>query len=450
VIQPERVRQLNSRAVANGVYVLYWMQASQRAGYNHALEHAIDLANERRLPLVVVFSLIDSYPEANLRHYTFMLEGLRETFSALRERGIAAVALRGDPEHTVPRLARRATLVVTDRGYTRHQRAWRERVAERVECPVIQVETDAIVPVEVASPKEEYAAATLRPKIGRVLLRYMVPLSQRDVLVKESHPEVDSIDLGNIEDVLATLPLDRSVHPVPGMTGGEVEARRRLGAFLQTRLQNYNSLRNNPSLDVSSGLSPYLHFGQMSPLEIALEANERGGPDVDAFLEELIVRRELALNFTFYNQYYDTPACLPGWATKTLEAHALDPRPYLYDCSTLEAAQTHDAYWNAAQREMLTTGKMHNYMRMYWGKKILEWSGGPETAYGTALYLNNRWQFDGRDPNSYAGVAWCFGKHDRPWAERPIFGKVRYMNSAGLDRKFDMKPYVNRYGEHLT
>ena len=446
MIQPERVRYLNRKGPGQGAYVLYWMQASQRASYNHALEQSIDFANEQRLPLVVLFSLVDNYPEANLRHYLFMLQGLRETFSTLHERGIAAVALRGEPEHTVSMLADRAAVMVTDRGYTRHQQAWRALVAERVECPVIQVETDAIVPIEVASAKEEYAAATLRPRIGRVLLRYMVPLKQRDVLVKGFMPDVNSLDLSQPAEILSSLPLDRSVPPVAEMHGGETEARSRLREFLETRLRDYNSLRNSPAHDVSSGLSSYLHFGQISPLEVALKANEHGGPDTDAFLEELIVRRELALNFTYYDPNYDNPACLPAWATETLEIHSGDTRPYVYERSALETAQTHDPYWNAAQREMLATGRMHNYMRMYWGKKILEWSVSPRAAFETALYLNNRWQFDGRDPNSYAGVAWCFGKHDRPWAERPVFGKVRYMNSAGLERKFDMKPYVERYG----
>jgi deoxyribodipyrimidine photo-lyase len=221
---------------------------------------------------------------------------------------------------------------------------------------------------------------------------------------------------------------------------------RLLADFLERKLDGYAAHRSEPSQDWSSHLSPYLHFGQVSPLAIALAANRHGGPGADAFLDELIIRRELSLNFVSYNSRYDSLDALPGWARQTLRDHEADARPYIYDFESLEGGRTHDPYWNAAQREMLQTGSMHNYMRMYWGKKLLEWSRSPEEAFATALRLNNRWQLDGRDPNSYAGVAWCFGMHDRPWAERAVFGKVRYMNAAGLERKYDMNPYVARYG----
>jgi deoxyribodipyrimidine photo-lyase len=197
-----------------------------------------------------------------------------------------------------------------------------------------------------------------------------------------------------------------------------------------------------------SGLSPYLHFGQIGPLEVALTVREAPGiPEKakEAFLEEMIVRRELSANFVFYNPRYDTyEGALPAWSRATLEKHRHDPRPYLYGLQELENAATHDLYWNAAQEEMVKTGRMHNYMRMYWGKKIIEWSASPEEAWDTALYLNNRYELDGRDPNAFAGIAWCFGKHDRPWAEHPVFGQVRFMNQKGLDRKFRMKAYLSR------
>ena len=444
MIQTERICALNHHGPVNGAYVLYWMQSSQRAGCNHALEYALAFANEHRLPVVVLFCLMDRYPDSNLRHYSFMLAGLQATFDALRERGITAVMLRGEPESVVPEAARRARLVVTDRGYTRHQRRWRPGVARRIECPLIQVETDVIVPVETASPKEEYAAATFRPKIGRVLLRYMVPLSEQEAQVTGFRPDMDAIEP---VDGLKTLTpvLDRSVPPVDGTPGGHVAAEHRLKEFLDSRLDTYGSLRSDPAATAYSGLSPYLHFGQISPLEVALAASDHGGPGAESFLEELIVRRELAVNFTYYNQSYDSFACLPDWAQSTLKAHETDTRPYHYSREELETAATHDEYWNAAQREMRLTGSMHNYMRMYWGKKILEWCPGPSEAFDTALYLNNKWQLDGRDPNSYAGVAWCFGKHDRPWGERSIFGKVRYMSAGGLERKFDIKSYVSRF-----
>jgi deoxyribodipyrimidine photo-lyase len=446
VIQSERLTVLRGGTPATGAYVLYWMQASQRASFNHALEYAIEQANDLRLPVGVLFCLMDDYPEANLRHYAFMLEGLRETIHGLNTRGMSALVAKGSPMYYLPRLARRAAMVVTDRGYLRHQRRWRAEVARLLECPFVQVETDAIVPVETASPKAEYAAATLRPKLGRLLLRYLVRIDERELLTPGPAFDEESLDLRDTGATLKSLSIDRSVPNVSDMPGGSAEAERRLAAFLDEKLDGYAQLRSNPATDFSSGLSAYLHFGQISPLRTALAARDRGGPGADAFLEELIIRRELSINYVQYNEAYDSLAGLPGWAQKSLKEHETDRRPYLYDLSTLEQAGTHDTYWNAAQREMVTTGKMHNYMRMYWGKKILEWSPTPAEAFTRALYLNNRWQLDGRDPNSYAGVAWCFGMHDRPWGERPVFGNIRYMNAAGLERKFPIGDYVALYG----
>jgi len=445
VIQPERIRVLNHGSEPKGNYVLYWMQASQRARQNHALEHAIKQANNASLPVVVLFCLADDYPEATLRHYAFMLEGLQETVTTLHDRGIEFVMLRGSPLTIVPRLARQASMVVTDRGYLRHQRRWREDIAARVECLMLEVETDAVVPIESASSKAEYAAATLRPKLGRVLLRYLVAVDEREPSAPRLELDEDSVALDGpqgIEKVLHGVRADAGVAPVTTFRGGTSEAMRRLAFFLEEKLVGYADRRSDPSEDWSSHLSPYLHFGQVSPLAVALAANQHRGPGVDAFLDELVVRRELSLNYVRYNENYDSIDALPEWARRTLHDHAPDPRPYTYARGTLEQGLTHDVYWNAAQREMVQTGSMHNYMRMYWGKKLLEWSQTPSEAFSTALWLNNRWQLDGRDPNSYAGVAWCFGTHDRPWAERPVFGKVRYMNAAGLERKFDIKTYV--------
>jgi deoxyribodipyrimidine photo-lyase len=232
---------------------------------------------------------------------------------------------------------------------------------------------------------------------------------------------------------------------VTWMTGGYSQARARLESFIEDgRLERFHEERNDPARDGLSHLSPYLHYGQISALEIALEASRHPGPGTESFLEELIVRRELAFNFVAFNADYDRFECLPNWAREDLEIHAADRRPYLYSPGDLEKAQTHDPYWNAAQKELVYRGKIHGYMRMYWGKKILEWSDTPRNAYTTAVYLNDRYSLDGRDPNGYAGVAWCFGKHDRPWAPRPVFGKVRYMNDRGLERKFDIRAYVER------
>jgi deoxyribodipyrimidine photo-lyase len=247
-----------------------------------------------------------------------------------------------------------------------------------------------------------------------------------------------------MKGALKKLKIDRSVKPSPFYTGGTSQAQKRLKKFIKDKLDDYDTKRNDPMQDCQSNLSPYLHFGQISPLYIALEIMKIDSPGKDAFLEELIVRRELSHNFLYYNRRYDDYDALPLWALRTLNYHAKDKREYVYTQAQFENAQTHDPCWNAAQMEMVITGKMHNYMRMYWGKKILEWTKNPKTAFKIVLTLNNKYELDGRDPNGFAGVAWCFGKHDRAWGERPVFGKVRYMNAAGLKRKFDVDAYVNR------
>jgi len=446
LIHQDRVKVLHTATPARGSFVLYWMQASQRAHYNHALEYAIEQANTLALPVGVLFCLTDDYPDANLRHYSFMVEGLRSTVDTLAARGISTLIVRGSPVIQVPRVARRAALVVTDCGYLRHQEEWRSEVAERLDCPFVRVETDAIVPVDSASPKAEYSAATLRPKLGRILLRYLVPVLPVDPVAPPLQFDEASLDPSDMDAILAASSIDRSVGHVETFRGGTGEAEKRLATFLDEKLEDYERLRSNPATQYSSGLSPYLHFGQISPLFVALQVRDHGGHGAEAFLEELIIRRELSINFVHYNARYDSFAALPDWARKTLSEHEADTRPYVYDLEVLERAVTHDPYWNAAQMEMVRTGSMHNYMRMYWGKKIIEWSPTPAEAYSRALYLNNRWQLDGRDPNSYAGVAWCFGMHDRPWRERPVFGKVRYMNAAGLERKFPIRDYAMLHG----
>jgi deoxyribodipyrimidine photo-lyase len=300
-----------------------------------------------------------------------------------------------------------------------------------------------IVPIEEASLKEEYAAATLRPKIHKKLSHFLVPLKEKDPVNDSLFLDFESFDITDLTKAISKLRIDRSVREVNSFQGGTKEALKHLEVFLEGKLNRFPELRNDPTLDYLSHMSPYLHFGQISPLFIASKVKETESPGTEAFLEELIVRRELSMNFVFYNEKYDSLEGLPEWAKKTLKAHQRDKRQYLYSLEELENAETHDPYWNAAQKEMVVRGKMHGYMRMYWGKKILEWVKTPEQAFRIALYLNNKYELDGRDPNGFTGVAWCFGKHDRPWGERPIFGNVRYMNEKGLKRKFDADQYVN-------
>jgi deoxyribodipyrimidine photo-lyase len=443
-IRPERVRQLNAGKINGRPFVVYWMQAAQRAGTNHALEYAVGAANELRKPLVVFFALTENYPEANERHYAFMLEGLKETQEALRKRGIPMVVRRGEPDVEIAACGRDACLVVVDDGYVRVERRWRRSAAAALDCPLLEVATNVIVPVEAASPKEEYTAATLRPKLYRLFDAFLTPLRETSLRIKSSEPALDSWDIGDTDAALAGLSLDRKVGRVPYVRGGASEAEKRLRAFVKGKLASYAEARNDPSLDALSGLSPYLHFGQISPLAVALAVKKGPAYGQAAFLEELIVRRELSFNFVHYNRAYDKFEGLPEWCRATLLEHAKDSRPYLYSRAELEKAATHDPYWNAAQKEMVLTGKMHGYMRMYWGKKIIEWSASPREAFRTALALNNAYELDGRDANAFAGVAWSFGKHDRPWARRPVFGTVRYMNAAGLRRKFDADAYVRK------
>ncbi len=449
MIHSARIQPLNRRSVQDGRYVLYWMQASQRVECNHALEYAIGEANGLNLPVVVVFGLTDRFPEANLRHCAFMLEGLEEVRKALDGRGIRFALMHRSPELAATALAEEAALVVADRGYLRIQRQWRNHVAKNAPCAVVQVESDAVVPVETSSPKEEYTAGTLRPKLQRILKDYLAPLKERPVRKDSLSLRLDADPEGDFTSLLEKMKIDRTVPPAKAYRGGPSQAHTLLEDFIARKIRHYDELRSDPGLDYSSHLSPYLHFGQVSPLAIALRVTaEKTIPAAarEAFLEELIVRRELSMNFVFYNEHYDEYACLPDWARKTLAEHAKDRREVLYSPEQWERAGTHDPYWNAAQREMVITGTMHNYMRMYWGKKLLEWSRTPEEAFRTALWLNNRYELDGRDPNGFAGVAWCFGKHDRAWFERKVFGKIRYMNDAGLRRKFDMDAYLEKVG----
>ena len=444
MIQEQRIQLLNDAEVGKGDYVLYWMQQSQRADCNHALEYAIERANGLKLPVIVYFGITGSFPEANARHLAFMLQGLQRTGRELARRGILFVPRIAAPADGAAELGKRAALAVTDRGYLRVQREWRAAAAARMACPLVQVESDVVVPVEAASPKEEYGAGTLRPKITRLLYAYLRPLRKRRVAVPSLRMKLAGDDIAGIDAVIRRSRADKSVAPVGGFRGGTAEAKSRLKRFIATGLERFEDCRNDPGADCLSGMGPYLHFGQISPLQIALAVLDSGSPAADRYLEELIVRRELSMNFTHYNPSYDRYECLPAWARETLRKHARDRRARLYSREELERGETGDRYWNAAQRELLVAGKMHGYMRMYWGKKILEWSADPEEAFATALYLNNRYSLDGRDPNGFAGVAWCFGKHDRAWPERAIFGNVRSMNDRGLERKFDMDAYCSR------
>ena len=445
MIHDTRVSVLNPQPENSaGDHVLLWVQASVRTRDNHALEYAVQEANRLKRPLVAVFGLTPGYPEANARHYLYLLEGLRDLRAGLRERGIPLRVALGDPVAEVKEAARAAVLVVTDLGYLRLQRQWRDELAAALKVPLVAVEAEAVVPVRVASPKQEYAARTIRPKIHRLWHDYLEPLEPREL-----ERRTTDWDPGEAVDdpaaLAARLPIDQNVG-AGHETGGEVAALARLADFIAHDLAHYHERRNNPTVDGSSRLSAYLHYGHLSPLTVALAALEHPGPGTDALLEELVVRRELSFNFCWYNPDYDRYEGVPDWARRTLEEHGDDPRPARYTPEQLDRGETADPYWNAAQRQMVRTGRMHNYMRMYWGKKLLEWSGTPREAHATMLALNNRYEQDGRDANSFVGVSWVLGLHDRPWARHPVFGTVRSMSASGLRRKFDMEAYVKAWG----
>lgn len=448
MIQAERIKKLNEKPLKDGEYVLYWMQSSQRAHQNHALEYAVSKANQIHKPLVIYFGLTENYPEANLRHYTFMLEGLKDLKTSLIQRNIKFLVLKCSPDVGAMELSKRASMVVVDRGYLEEQVEWYKNVLKTVECPFVQVESNVVVPVEVASFKEEYSAATFRRRIKLHIEKFLVllkevPLEKSSVSM-EIPTKIPEISLDDVDEVLSGLEIDLSVPKTEHFHGGTSVAIKLLEDFVENKLDGFAEFRNDPSMDHLSNMSPYLHFGQISPVHIALRVNDSESSSKDAFLEEIIIRRELAVNFVHYNPNYRNMDALPDWALKTLKEHEDDRRKYVYTLQEFETASTHDPYWNAAQMEMVETGKMHGYMRMYWGKKILEWTENPQKAFEIAIHLNNKYELDGRDPNGYTGVLWCFGKHDRAWKEREIFGKVRYMNAKGLKRKFEIDSYVER------
>lgn len=470
----ERIVRHKATSNPRGSYVLYWMQQAQRIHYNPAFDYAVAEAQRMKLGLAVCFVLSAEIPEANIRHYRFMIEALPEIALGLAKRNIPFHILLGKPTELIPKLGQRARLLVLDHGYLNWQKAWRDEVFSSEllsETELVLQDSEATIPVHLASDKEEYSAATLRRKLVTKLPdwtrypdrpHYDIPHHTLDLQGIPHYP----YDIQDIAALWAWTCSELKLHHSPGIvcgiTGGHEQAQNKLNHFMQNKLPGYAQYRSHPDLDYVSELSPYLHFGQISALEIMHKIFAAWQVPIDTlphlikdknrlegrilnladYAEELIVRRELSMNFCFYNPDYDSVLCLPIWARKTLNNHLLDAREQHYSLDRLERGETDDIYWNAAQMQMLSTGKMHGYMRMYWGKRLLSWCPSVDEAFEILLYLNNKYEMDGRDVNAYAGVAWCFGKHDRPWAERPIFGMVRYMNANGLKRKFNMEAYL--------
>lgn len=434
----------------NGRCVVYWMARAQRAHDNPALNVAVEAGNLLGKPVVVFFQLLGSAHHANLRHYEFMRRGLAELPRALRQRQVGFV-LRRYPEHDFLRFCSEIEpcLVIGDENPLRQAEQAKARVAGALRVPFWTVDADVIVPTRLLG-KEHYAARTIRPKIHELLPKFLKPITNPIARVRwRAHANLASLEPD--DRLLENLPLDRSIGAVSAFSGGSTAAKSALKRFIAARLDGYAARRNQPELDGTSQLSPYLHFGHIGAHAVALAVRGAAAPAADrkAFLEEFIVRRELAINFVRYNPNYDSVDAGEPWADRSLRAHALDARQFFYTEKRLENAETHDPLWNAAQKQMVLTGWMHGYLRMYWAKKILEWSRSPAEAFHIAVRLNDRYELDGRDPNGYAGIAWAIvGKHDRAWGpERPVYGKIRYMSYDSTSRKFDSRAYIARIAE---
>ena len=433
----------------NGDCVVYWMQRAQRALDNPALDVAVEAANVLQQPVVILFAPVPFYPHANLRHYAFLAQGIPDIAGHARKRGVGFV-LRAYPEHALLRFCDevKASMVIGDENPLREPRRWRELAARKLRVPVWTVDADVIVPSQLLE-KEQYAARVIRPRLQHRLEQFLALAGNPATKVEWQKPGwLHALpDDGSIDLFRSWAGFDRSVRPVNSFRGGTSEALRVLDDFVQRKLANYPENHGKPEVDGTSRLSPYLHFGHIGPHTIMHEVQKSKAPQAakDDYINQFLTWRELAVNFVHFNPLYDSIESAPSWAHKTLAAHARDPRPMLYTRDQLEFGQTHDVLWNAAQFQMLHAGWMHNYMRMYWAKKILEWSPSPAVAYQTALFLNDKYFLDGRDPNGYAGVAWAIGgKFDRPWFERPIFGSIRWMSGAAARKKFDADKYIQQ------
>jgi deoxyribodipyrimidine photo-lyase len=451
MVDRTRIRALNDIPVQEGT-VVYWMQRDQRVNDNWALIYAQELAIDMKQPLVVIFCLLPQFLDATIRQYEFMIEGLNGIEEKLDSLSIPFYILEGQPEDVLPRFLEKsdAGCLITDFNPLKIVSAWKKSLSQALTIPLLEVDAHNVIPCWIASAKQEFNARTLRLKISKILKDYLVDYPMP---VKHPFPWNHPKAILCWNDLIKSLQVDLSIKRDNPSLAGEKSAMIVLNDFLNYRAGDYSKNRNFPEKEGQSGLSPFLHFGQISSQRIALELMNRkiDHESKNAFLEELIVRKELADNYCYYNPNYDRFEGFPDWAQKTLNEHRGDHRAYSYSLDGFENAETHDDLWNTAQKEMLMTGKMHGFMRMYWAKKILEWSGSPEEAQSIAIYLNDKYELDGRDPNGYSGIAWSIGGvHDRPWAKRPVFGMIRYMNYNGCLRKFNVKTYMNKVNSILA
>ncbi|XP_077204166.1 deoxyribodipyrimidine photo-lyase-like [Paroedura picta] len=448
----KRVRLISqeSELKEGALGILYWMSRDQRVQDNWAFLYAQRLALKQALPLHVCFCLVPKFLDATIRHFGFLLGGLKEVAEECRDLSIPFHLLTGAARDVLPPFVARHSIggVVTDFAPLRVPRQWLQDVRERLptDVPLVQVDAHNIVPCWLASDKQEYGARTIRRKIHDQLAEF---LTEFPPVVKHPHPGTVQAEAIDWDACRASLQVDCSVKEVGWAKPGTAAGLAVLEEFVEKRLKFFGTERNDPNKATLSNLSPWFHFGQVAVQRAILEVSKhrrRCRESVDAFVEEAVVRRELADNFCFYNPQYDQVEGAPAWAQTSLALHAKDKRTHLYTLKQLEEGKTHDPLWNAAQLQMVHEGKMHGFLRMYWAKKILEWTSSPEEALKFSIYLNDRYELDGRDPNGYVGCMWSIcGVHDQGWAERAVFGKIRYMNYAGCKRKFDVHQFESKY-----
>ena len=468
-------------------YVLYWMIAARRTHDNFALDRAIEHAKRLHKPLVVLEALRVGYQYASDRLHRFVIDGMADNAEAFHKAGIAyhpyVEPAAGAGSGLLLALAKDAALVVTDDFPCFFLPRMVTAAGKRINVLLEAVDSNGVLPIR-ALDKACFRAFDFRRVVQKTFAEHWAarpapaPLSRLDLpklafpkQIRERWPSASADLLSGKPSALAALPIDHSV-PVVSYRGGLRAAKSALKLFLDSKLERYEEDRNHPDKSATSGLSPYLHFGQLSAHRIVSAIGEREDwtvadlgerargertgfwkmrPSAEAFMDQLITWREVGLNYCAHHADPMSFASLPNWAQKTLLEHKSDPRPTTYTRAQLEAARTHDPIWNAAQRELLRDGRIHNYLRMLWGKKILEWSKTPEHALATTLYLNDRYAVDGRDPNSYSGILWCYGRYDRAWGPvRPIFGTIRYMSSENTEKKLWLAHYLARYGEQAT
>lgn len=446
----KRIKIIQKKSKIPSKAIVYWISRDQRVNQNHALIYSQKIALEKKLPLIVIFLLQKEFLQATYRQYHFMIQGLIKIKEELNNKNIYFLVTFKKPIDFFPYLLKNHQIseVITDFSPLRIKKKWLADLST-LDIDITEVDTHNIVPYHQVSEKKEFAAFTIRKKINNLLPFYLK--KEKEII---NHPfkfndkiPFNVIDKINDETFLReNLKINFKIRPSKIFLPGYDNAQSTLKKFIQDKLPFYFEKRNNLYPSFQSSLSAYLHFGQISSLEVALKVKESNVSDENkkAFLEEIIIRKELADNFCFYEENYDNFLGLPDWAKETLNKHKNDKREYLYNLEQLENGETHDKLWNACQLEMVKTGKMNGYLRMYWAKKILEWSTDPKEAIEKAVYLNDKYEIDGRDPNGYTGILWSIGGlHDRPFFERPIYGLVRMMSQKSIEKKYDVLSYIN-------